>query len=82
MNDRAYKNGGVWDDEDPGPAGPDATPPCPICPADRPHRVVPNSGKAGGYLCEGCGFLLSPEAGGDNHKRRDMWEHETKKRSA
>jgi len=84
--DDAYKNGhdysGVYEDDDPGPAGPESTPPCPICPVDQPHRVRPNTGRAGGFLCEGCGHLLTPNAGGDNNRRRELWAEETKKRDA
>lgn len=74
--------GGVYegpepDPDDPGPA-PDAVPLCPICPADKPHRVVRNDGKAPGWLCEGCGFLLTPNVGGDNNARRDLWAEETR----
>jgi len=80
--DDAYRNGGVYeDDDDPGPAGPGSTPPCPICPADKPHNVKPNTGAIGGFLCETCGHVLTPKAGGDNQRRRAMWAEETKRRA-
>jgi hypothetical protein len=80
MNGRAYRYDGIYD-EDPGPA-PGSTPVCPICPSDKPHRVVINTGALGGFICESCGTALTPEARGDNARRREMWEHETKRRSA
>lgn len=81
MNDRAYKDGGVYDD-DPGPGGPGSTPPCPICPADKPHKVCPAKNMPDSFVCDGCGFVLTPYVGGDNAHRREMWAEEMKDRSA
>lgn len=75
MNGRAYGDHGVFDDGEPEGGLP--LPPCPICPRDLPHRVVVNTGNAGGLLCEGCMFVFDGDRAEAMHprtqRRRDLW---------
>jgi hypothetical protein len=80
MTGRYHRDDHVYDG-DPGPA-PGSTPPCPICPADKPHQVKPTPDVPDSFLCDGCGFVLTPHVGGDNARRREMWAEENKKRPA
>lgn len=61
-----------------GPLGPL----CPICPSDKPHRVVVNESRLGGYRCEGCDWTFDGDHGEAHHprnrRRRDIWAEETR----
>lgn len=86
MNDRAYRDddqhlgGGVYD----VPEDRALYPPCPFCPADKPYRVVVNTGALGGLFCEECGTCFTGEPGEARHpknqKRREMWAEEIRSR--
>lgn len=74
--------GGVVDDGEPETGA--LLPVCPICPADAVRAVVENTGRAGGLLCEVCGFLfdgtVEEKWHPKNKVRREMWAEEIKPR--
>lgn len=87
MNGRAYPDDHVYDDdgqEEPV-EGHAIYPPCPFCPADKPYRVVPNTGKLGGLFCEECGTCFTGEPGEAQHprnrRRREIWAEEVRDRT-
>jgi hypothetical protein len=84
VNGRAYRDDYVWDDDESAPEGRALYPLCPVCPSDRPYRVIQNTGRLGGLLCEECGTCFTGEPGESQHpknkRRRELWAEEIRGR--